>query len=328
MTADRLRSIVPMFGGATQYVETLNTTLAFVDSYHPTTDELVAWHQETFANVSSRSSIMRRMGYLTNLGFLQRDGEVWRLGAVGHEYTQNHDTATLFQVMSDRNVGLRSLLYALAVAPMTISEIGDQQLDTHPELGWRRGETDMALQRANWLRSMGLVEKQGDTYDLTREGRSFVEDAVETWAAPTEVTPVENGMMTAGTYETVTYARAVDPEFRATALARYDQQCPISGVDHPGLLDVAHVLSWRDYPTYRADLSNVITLSKTHHAAFDRELYTIDADFRLLVNSTFETQSDLLKRTILNKAGETLPLLETGLSSDHLAQHNAGLEWV
>ncbi|WP_276274710.1 HNH endonuclease [Haladaptatus sp. QDMS2] len=165
-----------MFGGATQYVETLDATLAFVDSYHPTTDELVAWHQETFANVSSRSSIMRRMGYLTNLGFLQRDGEVWTLGAVGQEYTQNHDTATLFRVMSDRNVGLRSLLYALAVAPMTIMEISDQQLDTHPELGWRRGETDMALQRANWLRSMGLVEKQGDAYDLTREGRAFVED--------------------------------------------------------------------------------------------------------------------------------------------------------
>nr|WP_277504884.1 hypothetical protein [Haladaptatus sp. DYSN1] len=176
MTADRLRSIVPMFGGATQYIETLDATLAFVDSSYPTTDELVAWHQETFANVSSRSSIMRRMGYLTNLGFLQRDGEKWTLGAVGEEYTQNHDTATLFRVMSDRNVGLRSLLYALAVAPMTIMEISDQQLDTHPELGWRRGEPDMALQRANWLRSMGLVEKQGDEYQVTRDGRAFVKD--------------------------------------------------------------------------------------------------------------------------------------------------------
>ncbi|WP_336361422.1 HNH endonuclease [Haladaptatus sp. ZSTT2] len=122
--------------------------------------------------------------------------------------------------------------------------------------------------------------------------------------------------------------RAVDPGFRKITLARYNQHCPISGVDHPGLLDVAHALSWRDYPEYRADLSNVITLSKTHHAAFDRELYTIDADYRLLVNPTFETQSDLLKRTILDNAGERLPLLVAGFSSDYLAQHNAGLEWV
>lgn len=72
------------------------------------------------------------------------------------------------------------------------------------------------------------------------------------------------------------HARSVDPEFRATVLSRHDRTCPISGVDHPGLLDVAHVLSWRDYPEHRANPSNVLALSKTHHAAFDRELFTID----------------------------------------------------
>ncbi|WP_459889406.1 HNH endonuclease [Halostagnicola bangensis] len=41
------------------------------------------------------------------------------------------------------------------------------------------------------------------------------------------------------------------------------------------LLDMAHVLSWSDYPEYRADLTNVLPLTKTHHAAFDRGLYTI-----------------------------------------------------
>lgn len=323
---DRFRSIVPMFGGGTQYVETLNSILEFVDSYQPTTDELVGWHRGTFSNVSSRTSIMRRVRYLKKMGFLQQKGDGWTLGPSGSEYTQDHDTAVLLQILCDHNVGLRSLLYALAVAPMTIEEISDQQLDTHPELGWSRGETDMAHQRANWLRSMNLVEKEGNLYELTEMGREFVEDAVETWASPS--TTEQSGAMTASTYETVTYARAVDPEFRATALARYDQQCPVSGVDHPGLLDVAHVLSWSDYPAYRADLSNVLTLSKTHHGAFDRELFTIDADYRLLVNPTFETESDLLKRTILDRAGEQLPISEVGLSSEHLTQHNRALEWA
>ena len=83
-------------------------------------------------------------------------------------------------------------------------------------------------------------------------------------------------------------------EFRATVLSRHDRSCPVSGVDHPGLFDVAHLLSWSDDPEYRADLSNVLALSKTHHAAFDRELFTIDQDYRLRVNPSFNTQSDLL----------------------------------
>jgi len=77
-------------------------------------------------------------------------------------------------------------------------------------------------------------------------------------------------------------------------------------VDHPGLLDVAHVLSWSDYPEYRADLRNVLPLSKTHHAAFDRELFTIDQEYRLRVNPSFETQSDLLQRTIIDQANEQI----------------------
>jgi len=124
------------------------------------------------------------------------------------------------------------------------------------------------------------------------------------------------------------HARVVDPEFRATVLARYEATCPVSGVDHPGLLDVAHVLSWRDYPEYRADVSNVLPLSKTHHAAFDRGLFTIDQDYRLQVNPLFETESDLLQRTIIDRAGERVSVRDGGLNVEYVAQHNAALDWV
>jgi putative restriction endonuclease len=279
MPPDRLQSIVPMFGGGTRYVETLDAILEFVETHQPTTDELVGWHRGTFANVSSRDSIMRRVRYLQQVGFLQQDQTGWDLGPAGSEYVENQDTPTLLRIMCTRNVGLRSLLYALSAGPMTIAEISDQQLDTHPELGWARGETDMATQRANWLRSMGLVEKHNGEYALTAEGRQFVEDAVEEWADTAWTPDAADHELTAGTYETTAHARAVDPEFRATVLSRHERTCPVSGVDHPGLLDVAHVLSWSDYPKYRADLSNVLPLSKTHHAAFDRDLFTIDQDY-------------------------------------------------
>lgn len=323
-----LRSIVPMFGGGTSYVETLDAILEFVETHQPTTNELVGWHRGTFTNVSSRDSIMRRVKYLQQVGFLHRENDRWELDQAGREYGHDHETATLFRIMCDRNVGLRSLLYKLSAGPMTIEEISDQQLDTHPELGWGRGETDMAIQRANWLRSMGLVRKSGQEYGLTEEGKRFVVEAVEEWADSEWIPAEPDGALTAGTYETVTHARALDPEFRITVLSRYDLTCPISGVDHPCLLDVAHVLSWSDYPDYRADLSNVLPLSKTHHAAFDRGLFTIDRDYRLRVNPSFETQSELLRETIVDQGGEQIALPDGGVEPDYLRKYNSSLDWL
>ena len=139
MPTDRLRSIVPMFGGGTRYVETLDVILEFVETHQPTTDELVRWHRRTFSNVSSRDSILRRVSYLQEVGFLRQEDAQWDLGEAGREYVQEHNVTTLLRIMCDRNVGLRSLLYSLSAGPMTITEVSDQQSDTHPELGWSRG---------------------------------------------------------------------------------------------------------------------------------------------------------------------------------------------
>lgn len=328
MPPDRLRSIVPMFGGGSRYVETLDAILEFVAGHQPTTDELVGWHRGAFSNVSSRESIMRRVRYLQQVGFLHHSDDRWVLGDAGREYVEEGDMAVLLRIMCDRNVGFRSLLYALVAGPMTLEEVGEQQLDTHPELGWSRGETDMPKQRVNWLRSMGLLEKRGDEYALTDDGRQFVENAVEKWA-DSDWTPAAGEVeMHAGTYEATVHARSVDPEFRATVLSRHSRTCPVSGVDHPGLLDVAHVLSWSEYPEHRAELSNVLALSKTHHAAFDRELFMIDQDYRLRVNPALETESDVLQRTVIDREGERVSIVDESLEPGYVAEHNASLEWV
>jgi len=72
----------------------------------------------------------------------------------------------------------------------------------------------------------------------------------------------------------------------------------------------------------------MLALSKTHHAAFDRELFTIDRDYRLRVNPAFETESDVLQETIIDRAGERIPIPEKSLKPQYVAQHNAALEWV
>jgi putative restriction endonuclease len=64
MPPDRLRSIVPMFGGGAHYVDTLDSILEFVKAHFPTTDELLGWHRGTFANVSSRNSEFREIALM------------------------------------------------------------------------------------------------------------------------------------------------------------------------------------------------------------------------------------------------------------------------
>ena len=242
MADERIRSIVPMFGGATQYVKTVDAILKYVDEVQPTTDGLVGWHRGTFDRVSKRDSILRRVRYLWNAGLLTEQADHWRLSENGREYIANHDRELLARIMLERNVALRSLLHYLTAGPMTIKEIDEQQRETHNNLNRSPGELDMSKQRANWLRSLGYVKRDGDAYRLTDEGRQFTEQILTEWSAsPSEQD--DEPSITAHTYETTTQARYIDPEFRQAVLRRYDATCPISKVDHEGLLDVAHVLS-------------------------------------------------------------------------------------
>ena len=72
----------------------------------------------------------------------------------------------------------------------------------------------------------------------------------------------------------------------------------------------------------------MLLLSKTHHAAFDRGLFTIDQDYRLQVNPLFETESDLLQRTIIDRAGERVSVRDGTLNVEYAARHNAARDWV
>lgn len=134
---------------------------------------------------------------------------------------------------------------------------------------------------------------------------------------------------TAETYETTVDARSLPTGFRPEILDRYDHTCPISGVDHDRLLDVAHVLPWSDYPKYRTDPGNVLLLSKTHHAAFDAGLFTLDSSCRLRVDPTFETESDHLRQTLLDRAGEQVSLpVDASVMDSYLTERNQGhLNW-
>jgi putative restriction endonuclease len=129
-------------------------------------------------------------------------------------------------------------------------------------------------------------------------------------------------------YETTATARSMPAAFRTAILDRYDHACPVSGVDHDRLLDVAHVLDWSDHPDRRTDPGNVLALDRTHHAAFDAGLFTLDADRRLHVAPDFETKADTLRRTLVARDGERVPMPERAtVAGECLEQHNQRLDW-
>lgn len=143
-----------------------------------------------------------------------------------------------------------------------------------------------------------------------------------------EPTATEEPTYTASEYETTVGVRSMPAAFRDAVLDRYGHACPVSGVDHDRLLDVAHVLSWSEYPDHRTDPGNVLALSRTHHAAFDAGLYTLDGDFRLRVAPDFETDSEVLARTLLDRDGEPVRLPgDAPLAPDYLDRRNRQLDW-
>ncbi|MDY6774842.1 MAG: HNH endonuclease [Halobacteria archaeon] len=129
-------------------------------------------------------------------------------------------------------------------------------------------------------------------------------------------------------HETSTTVRNTPSEFRPLVLRLYYNQCLITSVDDPRLLEVSHVLSWSDYPEYRHEVENVMVLNKIHHAAFDSGIFTLSQDYRLHVSPDFETESTFLRRTLLEKEGDKIELPEeVRIKPEFLERHNQDLDW-
>lgn len=177
-------------------------------------------------------------------------------------------------------------------------------------------------------RTLRELRDRGEIRHLSRGTDRILSLDCDGVPAPDPPTPDAAPTYTATEYETTATGRRVHAEFRDAVLDRYGNCCPVSGVDHVGLLDVAHVLPWSEFPDRRADFDNVLALDKTHHAAFDRGLFTLDADHRLRLNPGFETDSDVLRRTLTDGAGQRVGFTDgTGPSPEYLRKRNERLDW-
>lgn len=79
--------------------------------------------------------------------------------------------------------------------------------------------------------------------------------------------------------------------FRERVLRAYREHCAVCHLKHAELLDAAHIIPDAD-PNGEPVVSNGLSLCKLHHAAFDRNLFGIQSDFRIIVPNRILEESD------------------------------------
>ncbi len=219
-----------------------------------------------------------------------------------------------------------------------LQELYDQMLPVleaaFPNNDHPKAKLRQRIQRLGKLGEVEFVDNDGTYRILTLDddrapplGES-ASDASASSPADSDATDLADVQYTAAEYETTVGARSIPRAFRDAILDSYGHTCPVSGVDHDRLLDVAHVLPWSDHPDRRTDPGNVLPLSKTHHAAFDAGLFTLDADLALHAAPDFETDCDHLRRTVLDRDGSRLDALDgAALTPALLDRRNETLDW-
>jgi len=114
--------------------------------------------------------------------------------------------------------------------------------------------------------------------------------------------------------------------FRSAVLAAYDNQCCITGLSVPELLNASHIAPWSvDIPN-RVNPRNGLCLNAIHDRAFDRGLITITSDYKVSVSSILKSarRNVAVERFILDYDGASIQLPQRFVPSITLLQyHNA-----
>jgi hypothetical protein len=100
--------------------------------------------------------------------------------------------------------------------------------------------------------------------------------------------------------------------FRQAVLASYGVRCCITGNPVPELLIASHILPWGTHPEHRVNPRNGLCLARTHDAAFDAGLITLDEDWRLVLSRRLRDYlpSEAVERGFVAYEGRVIELPE------------------
>jgi putative restriction endonuclease len=114
--------------------------------------------------------------------------------------------------------------------------------------------------------------------------------------------------------------------FRRMLMDIYNQSCCITGLNIPQVNRASHIISWADDASKRLDPSNGLYLSATYDAAFDKNLISLDDDYRIILANDIK---DHFTRASVNeyfvkKEGQVINLPYKYLpNKEYLAHHRS-----
>lgn len=98
--------------------------------------------------------------------------------------------------------------------------------------------------------------------------------------------------------------------FRSMILENYQQRCCITGLDIPTLNRASHIVPWAKDAGNRLNPANGLCLSATYDAAFDRNLISLDDDYRVILSRDIKEHFSSLSvvEYFLKKEGQKIQL--------------------
>ena len=114
--------------------------------------------------------------------------------------------------------------------------------------------------------------------------------------------------------------------FRSSVLSAYDNKCCITGISIPKLLVASHIKPWSECVdgNERTDTQNGLCLNSLHDRAFDKGLFTLDDDFRIVLSDVLKsaTPREIYVGYFLRYDGVRITLPDRGKPSNgFLAYH-------
>ena len=112
--------------------------------------------------------------------------------------------------------------------------------------------------------------------------------------------------------------------FRKMILKIYNQSCCITGLNIPEVNRASHIIPWAEDACKRLDPRNGLCLSATYDAAFDRNLISLDDEYRMIVSNDIKDHysSESVKKCFINKEGfEIILPTKYKPNKDYLAEH-------
>lgn len=143
-----------------------------------------------------------------------------------------------------------------------------------------------------------------------------------------EILPEDERAFTGEVRTALVKRRVGQAFFRRAVLSGYGEKCCISGVSDKRFLVASHIVPWNEDETIRLHPGNGLCLSAIHDKAFDKRLFSLTDDHRVILSIQLrETEDEFLRQVFWPTEGRQIALPDKFVPEvSFLARHRQMME--